>query len=339
MSKKAKILYIERKFWKKNFAAYSLEKVFEQVAKLLSPERFEASMVKVPFGNSFPDILKNILLFRKPAADIYHVTGQIHYLTLVLPSDRTVLTIHDTGFLQTEGKLSRFIIKKLFLDFPVKRLRYITTVSESTKRSILENTNCPPEKIRIIENPVQEHYLKSAKRQFNKECPTILQIGITPNKNIPNLIKAIEGINCRLRIIGNLTEDLMSALKSGGINYENAFGLDDSAMRDEFENADLVAFCSTYEGFGLPIIEAQAMQTAVLTSNLSPMREVSGGAAFLADPHNVNSIRKGFLKIINDDDFREKIIKEGLENVKRYEPSFIAGLYEKLYREILSDLG
>jgi glycosyltransferase involved in cell wall biosynthesis len=335
---KAKILFIERRFWKKNFAAFSLEKVFEQIARLLPSDMFESSFVKVPYGNSFLDILKNFLFFKKPAADVYHVTGQIHYLTLVLPPDRTVLTIHDIGFMQHDRRLHRFIIKKLFLDLPVKRLNYITTVSETTKKAILENIECPPEKIRVIVNPVQEHYLKSRKKEFNKDCPRILQIGITPNKNIPNLIKALDGINCRLRIIGNLTEDLISALENGKINYENAFGLDDSEMRNEFEKADIVSFCSTFEGFGLPVIEAQAMQTPVITSAISPLKEVSGGAAFLANPYDILSIREGVLKIIKDDDFRAEIIKQGLENIKRFEPRFIASLYEELYLEILSNV-
>ncbi len=334
---KAKILYIERKFWKKNFAAFSLEKIFEQIAKLLPADKFETAIVKVPYGNSFFDILKNLLFFKKSEADIYHVTGQIHYLSLILPPEKTVLTIHDIGFMQHERKLNRFIIKKLFLDLPVKRLRYITAVSEATKKSILINTNCPPGKIRVIENPIQEHYWEGKKKPFNKVCPTILQIGITPNKNIPNLIKALKGINCCLRIIGNLTEDLISALKEGNIRYENAFGLDDSEMRNEFENADLVAFCSTFEGFGLPIIEAQAMRTPVITSNISPMNEVSGKAAFLADPNDVRNIREGIMKIINDEDFREGIIGQGLQNVKRFEPRYIAGLYEKLYLEMLDN--
>jgi len=334
---KAKILFIERKFWKKNFAAFSLEKVFEQIARLLSSDKFETSIIKVPYGNSFIDILKNILFFKKSEADIYHVTGQIHYLTLVLPPNRTVLTIHDIGFLQHDRKLNRLIIKKLFLDLPLKRLKFVTTVSETTKKSILENTDCAPEKIRVIENPVQEHYLQSEKKAFNKACPTILQIGITANKNIPNLIKALKGINCRLKIIGNLTEDLIDALEAGNINYENAYGLDDSQMRSEYEKADIVSFCSTFEGFGLPVIEAQAMQTPVITSNISPLKEVSNGAAFLADPYDVSSIREGILKIINNDDFREQIIRKGLANVKRFEPQQIAGLYEKLYLEILTD--
>lgn len=333
---KVRILFIERKFWKKNFAAFSLEKIFEQIAKLLPPEKFESTIVKVPYGNSFPDIIKNLLFFRRTEAAIYHITGMIHYLALIMPPEKTVLTIHDIGFLQNEGRLKRFIIKKLFLDLPIKKLRYITTVSEATKKSILEYTRCSPEKIRIIENPVQEHYLNPSKKEFNKECPVILQIGITPNKNIPNLIKALDGINCRLRIIGNLTGDLIAALEKGGITYENAFGLDDLQMRSEYQNADIVSFCSTFEGFGLPVIEAQAMQTPVITSDISPLREVSAGAAFLADPSSVASIREGILKIIHDDDFRERIIKQGAENSKRFEPRQIAVLYEKLYFEILN---
>ena len=334
---KPKILFIERKFWKKEAAAFSLEKIFEQVSKLLSRQKFESSFIKLPYGNSFLEILKNLLFFKKTKADIYHITGQTHYIALRLPPEKTVLTIHDIGFLNQQQKLKRLIIKKLFLDWPVKRLKYITAVSETTKQTILENTNCPPEKIRVIENPVQEHYLNSEKKLFNKECPLILQIGITPNKNIPKLIEALEGICCRLRIIGKLDDDLKAALENSNLNYENAYGLDDSQMREEFEKADIVAFCSTFEGFGLPIIEANAMQTAVITSDLSPMKEVSGGAAFLANPWDVSSIREGVLRIIKDDDFRERIIREGLKNSKKYEPRFVTGLYEKLYLEILND--
>jgi glycosyltransferase involved in cell wall biosynthesis len=334
---KAKILFIERKFWKQNFAAFSLEKVFEQIARLLPKEKFETEIVKVPYGNSFPDILRNVLFFKKPDADIYHVTGQIHYLALFLPPEKTVLTIHDTGFLQNERKLNRYIIKKLFLDLPVKRLKYITTVSENTKKAILANTACAPEKIRVIENPLQEHYLNGVKKDFNKQCPTILQIGITANKNIPNLIKALQGINCRLRIIGNMTDDLIAALEEGKIIYENAFGLSDRAMRNEYLRADLVAFCSTFEGFGLPIIEAQAMRTPVVSSELSPMKEVAGDGAVLVDPFDVSNIREGILKIINNDDFRDELIEKGWENAGRFKPRLIAGHYEKLYREILNE--
>lgn len=333
---KAKILFIERKFWKKNFLAFSIEKIYEQIAKKLPTEKFETSFVKVPYGNSFAEMLKNLLVFKKPQADIYHITGQVHYLALTSPKKRTVLTIHDLEFLKIRTGLRRFIIKKIYLDLPIKRLKYITTVSEATKQEILAMTNFPEEKIRVIENPLQEQYLtRGEKKDFNKECPTILQVGIAHNKNIPNLVKALKGINCRLRIIGNLPEDLMSELNASGIEYENAFGLTDAEMKEEYAKADIVAYCSTNEGFGLPIIEGQAMQTPIITSNISPMKEVSGGAAFLANPHDVSSMKEGILKIINDDQFRKMIIKKGLENAKRFNPNFIAKLYEKLYQEVL----
>jgi glycosyltransferase involved in cell wall biosynthesis len=335
---KAKILFIERKFWKKNFLAFSIEQIYQQIAKTLPYEKFETSFVKVPYGNSFFDILKNFLFFKPTQADIYHITGHVHYLALRLPKQRTVLTIHDLEFLKIRTGLRRFIIKKLFLDLPIRRLKYVTTVSEITKQEILAITNFADEKITIIENPLQEQYLTSRKKAFNKDCPTILQVGIAHNKNIVNLIKSLAGINCCLRIIGNLPEDLLAELNASGIKYENAFGLDEAAMKEEYENADIVTYCSTNEGFGLPIIEGQAMQTSVITSNISPMKEVSGGAAVLVDPNKVTSIREGILKIIEDDAVREKLIENGIENIKRFEPKTIGKLYENYYLEILDAL-
>ncbi|MEP7214086.1 MAG: glycosyltransferase family 1 protein [Acidobacteriota bacterium] len=336
---KARIVYIERKFWKKNFAAFSIEKIYEQISKLLPADKFETATVKVPFGNSFFDILRNLVFFKRPAADLYHVTGHIHYLSLILPRNKTVLTIHDLGFLQNPGKLRRFVIRKLFLDLPVKKLDYITAVSETTRDAIIAATNCSPEKVVVIENPVQEHYLTGRKKEFDKACPVILQVGITPNKNIPNLIKALDGIDCRLRIIGNLTPDLIAHLEAGKIIYENAFGLDDLEMKREYEQADIVAFCSTFEGFGMPIIEAQAMRTAVITSAINPMKDVAGQGAAFADPNDVSSIREGILKLIDDDEYRERLIEKGSKNALRFEARSIAGLYEKLYQEVLEKSG
>lgn len=332
---KAKILFVERKYWKKNFLAFSIEKIYEQIARILDSRNFETAFIKTPYGTTFSEILKNLVFFRAPRADIYHITGQVHYLALVLPKNKTVLTIHDLEFLKIRTGLRRWGIKQLFLDLPIRRLSFVTTVSEATKREILAASGCSEEKIRVIENPLQEQYLTSREKGFNKDCPVILQVGIAHNKNIPNLAKALQGIRCRLRIIGNLTPELIETLEKYQISYENALGLDDSEMKMEYENADIVAYCSTSEGFGLPIIEGQAMRTPVVTSGLSPMTEVSGGAAFLADPHDFRSIREGILKIIEDDSFRASIVEKGLENSKRFNPHFIADLYERLYHEVL----
>ena len=156
------------------------------------------------------------------------------------------------------------------------------------------------------------------------------------NKNIPTLAKAIRDIDCKMRIIGRLDAVQAAMLEENKIEFEIAYDLSDEQMRNEYRRADIVAFCSTYEGFGLPIIEAQAMRKPLITSNISPMKETSGGAAFLADPHDVESIRQGIQKIISDKNYRDKLIEAGIENIRRFEPDKVAKQYAVLYEKILS---
>ncbi len=328
---KPRIVFVERKFWE----SVSLEKVFAQIDKSIPKDKFETSFVQLPYLNNLLGVVKNFIFFKKPEADIYHITGHIHYIALILPKKKTVLTIADLTILRTRKGLRRFIIKKLFFDLPVKKIKYITAISEATKDEIIQSTNCEREKIRVIEVPLQDILHLNAKKTFNTQCPTILQVGSAPHKNIINLAKALNGVNCRLRIIGKLNEELLNELKINKIEFTNDFNLNDGEIKDEYRKADIVAFCSIYEGFGLPIIEAQAMHTPVVTSNLSPMKEVAGGGAMLVNPEDILSIKDGILRIINDESLRNELITQGLENIKRFETSRVASQYESLYREII----
>jgi len=328
---KPKIVFVERKFWE----SVSLEKVFAQIDKGIPKDKFETSFIQLPYHNNLLGIVKNFIFFKKPEADIYHITGHIHYIALILPKKKTVLTIADLTILRTRKGLRRFIIKKLFFDLPVKKIKYITAISEATKKEIVQFTNCEEQKIRVIEVPLQDIlYLKSEKT-FYTRCPTILQIGTAPHKNITNLVKALKGVNCRLRIIGKLDVELLNELKMNEIDYTNDFDLSDGGIKEEYQKADIVAFCSIYEGFGLPIIEAQAMRTPVVTSSISPMKEVAGGGAVLVNPEDILSIRDGILRIINDESLRNKLIAKGLKNIKRFETARVAAQYENLYSEII----
>src|ERR1041384_2079245 len=91
---KTKILFVERKF--NEFV--SIEKAFREIAAGLS-DKFESEFQQLPFGNSVADLIKNILFFRKKEARIYHVTGHVHYIALLFPRKRTVLSIMDLGYL------------------------------------------------------------------------------------------------------------------------------------------------------------------------------------------------------------------------------------------------
>lgn len=331
---KTKLVFVERKFWQ----SVSLERVFGQIEKNISKEKFDTSFVQLPYLSTFPGIFKNFIFFKKPKADIYHITGHIHFIALILPNDRTVLTIPDLTILRNRKGLRRFLIKKLFYDLPIKKMRYVTAISEETKSDIVKYVGCSEQKIRVIDIPLKDNLYLDYKKTFNAECPLILQLGTAAHKNILKLVKALNNIKCRLRIVGEIDQELQNELDINTIDYSNVTGLSDAEIRDEYEKADLVAFCSTHEGFGLPIIEAQAMKTPVITSNRNPMKEIAGGAAVLVDPDDVLSIRQGILQIINDEFLRFNLVEKGLENIKRFEPAYIAELYEDLYNEVLKDI-
>jgi len=331
-----RLTFIERKNWHESIPAFSLEKVFAQIAAILPADRYETKTVKLRFGNSAFDIFKNLGLFSRPESDIFHITGQIHYMALRLPPEQTVLTVHDLVFLQRNNtsKYRQYATRKLFLDLPIQRLKFVTAVSNATKKEIIDSTGCDPDKVRVIYNPLQETLSNGEPKAFNKDFPTILQIGITENKNISRLIDALEGIPCKLVLVGHLPGSLQAKLRSSGVNYQIVHDLNDEQMRKAYEDADIVSFCSTYEGFGLPIIEAQGMCRPLLTSDLPPMNEVAGQGAWFVDPFDVSSIRSGLMAIINNDSLRSEIVEKGIENVRRFDPSLIAGQYLELYDEI-----
>jgi len=329
---KTKILFVERKF--NEFV--SIEKAFREIASGLS-DNFASEFQQLRYGNGIVDIVKNVLFFRKKEADIYHVTGHVHYIAMLLPRDRTVLSIMDVGFLIRYSGIKRFVLRKLLLDWPVRRAKYITAISEATKKEIVEHTGCDPNKIWALDLPLLPHVQGGRPKEFNADCPTILQVGTMPNKNVPNLAHALKGLKCKLRVIGRMTDEQVAVLKENEIDFDSAFNLTDDEIRDEYERADIISFCSLHEGFGLPIIEGQIMGRPVITSNRSPMIETSGRAAYLADPEDPASIRAGIDKIIGDSEYRRELIGKGAENIKRYEPRAIAKQYEDLYEIMLGE--
>jgi glycosyltransferase involved in cell wall biosynthesis len=84
----------------------------------------------------------------------------------------------------------------------------------------------------------------------------------------------------------------------------------------------------------MPIIEAQLVGKPVITSNIDPMPWVAGEGACLVDPLDVSSIKKGLVKVLEDQGYRDSLVKAGLENVQRFDPHKIARMYEDVYKEV-----
>ena len=267
-------------------------------------------------------------------SEVNHVTGDINYLGLFLSRRRTIQTILDCVHLNTSSGLKYKVLKLFWLSIPARRSKFLTAISNSTKKEILKHVNCDPSKIRVIYVAISGKFGRKEK-PFNKSEPRILQVGAAHNKNIPRLVEALEGIPCILEIIGKKEQHYEDMMKQRGIKYEYRSGLSDEEMIRRYEEADIISLASTYEGFGMPILEGQAVGRAVITSDLYSMPEVAGDAACLVDPFDVQSIRNAILRIIADDQYRNELITRGFENVKRFDADKIAQQYLELYREVV----
>lgn len=231
-------------------------------------------------------------------------------------------------------------VKKKILWFfwywlPVKRSAIITVISQSTKRELLRYVKCDPEKIRVVYNCVSPEFVPSP-REFNHSCPTILQVGTGSNKNLPRVAAALEGIRCRLQVIGKLSAEQKEILVRHRIDYTAASDVSDDELVQYYRSADMVVFASTYEGFGLPIVEANATGRPVVTSNVYSMPEVAGDAACIVDPFDLASIRAGIQHIIQDPVYRDQLVRKGFQNVERFRPQVIASEYAKIYQQLLN---
>jgi glycosyltransferase involved in cell wall biosynthesis len=323
------VKFVERKY----ADTPSIEVVFRRIAEGLERKGVKTAFEKLPYGNGIFGIFRNLFSYRGGVADIFHITGHSHYIGLVLPPDRTVLTIHDLGILKVRSGLRRWVIKKLLFDWPVRRLKYITAISEATKQDLVRATGCEPGKIRVIQNPAPERL--NEKRRLPAAPPVILHIGAAPHKNLESLAEAINGFDCRLRVIGQLDKQQRGLLDSLKIRYDSVGPIGDREMADEYKNADLLVFCSTFEGFGMPIIEAQAAGLPVITSDLEPMNDVAGGGALLVDPNKPSEIRRAIGEMLGNERTRAELIDRGYENVSRFSSEKIVGAYLQLYEEVL----
>jgi glycosyltransferase involved in cell wall biosynthesis len=267
--------------------------------------------------------------------EVNHVTGDINFIALALKGKRTILTNHDCGYVVRTRGLRRWRLWLLWLKLPVRRVAAITTVSSQIKEEVIRYTACAPDKIRVIPNPVPLLFSHCPK-PFNSGHPRILQVGTAANKNLPCLIEALAGLKCTLVIVGKIDSDVQGKLEGARTVYENYVDLSEAELRRQYEQCDLVAFASLYEGFGLPILEAQAVGRPVVTSKLQPMCDVAGDAAVLVDPMDAQSVRAGIDRIVSDAALRARLIDRGLQNVDRFHPRRVAQQYLDLYQEILS---
>lgn len=266
---------------------------------------------------------------------LVHVTGDAHYAVLALPASRTVLTIHDCITLETNRNrpLRYALFWLLWFYLPIRRAAVVTVISEKTRQDLLRRVGRVAQKVVVVPNGYDPVFVRHS-QPFDTQTPTLLHIGTAPHKNLSRLTEALGGLVCTLVIVGRLTQQAVADLSNRRIAYHNYVNLSRAEVVQLYADCDIVLFVSTYEGFGMPILEAHAVGRAVITSDQSPMRDVAGGAAHLVDPTDVAAIRQGILRLIHDDAYRQGLIDAGYRNAQRYTLATVVAQYAALYEKL-----
>lgn len=316
----------------------SIERVFTPIINKMIEDGNDVEVEYTqPFKNLLSTLLHNMWYFFKISKRrICHITGDVQYLACVMNSDNTIMTIHDVVPLRNESVpwYSKLLCYLLWYYIPLKRLKVVTCISEATRSDILSFFPWAKDKLVVIPNPIDPSY-QYIPKEFNSDCPRILHVGTKPNKNLLRVIEAVKDIKCHLRIIGKIPDLEIEQLNRYNVEYSNDVYVSDEQMLQEYIDCDIVSFPSLFEGFGMPIIEGQAVGRIVLSSNIEPMKSVSNGASCLIDPNSSESIRKGFLKVINDELYRDRQILHARLNSERYSIHHIGSLYQNTYQELL----
>lgn len=267
-------------------------------------------------------------------SDVHHITGHVNYVALGLRGCQTILTVHDIGhYTNTLQGWKKWVYKKIWFDWPLRKVACITTVSEFSKQQLITFFSIPASKIKVIHNPYPALYKRNDKHTM-ADIPKILQIGAGDHKNLNRLIHAVKGLPFELILIRAYDAEIDQVLKKEKVIAHWYFNLTDEEVCQLYQECDLVFFASTYEGFGMPILEAQAIGRAVITSNCTSMPEVAGDGAILVDPYREEEIRAAIVRLTSDNAFRNVCIEKGYENLKRFHPDLIAEEYLKLYAQI-----
>lgn len=328
-----------------------LKKPIDSKLKVNLPENIVKKIIPLPYFWSSIGLSWEM---KWHSPDILFVPS--HSLPLIRPS-KTAVIIHDIGFIDFPDNYSKkqhsHLVQTTTSD--IKNSSIIFVPSEFTKKTIINKFSADPNKIIVSHLGIDHNNFHSNFSQKNinsvfkkydqrlSKKPYIFFLGRIDNrKNISNIIKSFDIIKNKYHF-----PHILVLAGKAGIGYANFINqIKDLNLQEDivftdyipikhlpifYYQADLFLFPSLYEGFGLPILEAQACRTPVITSNTTAMPEISGPGALLVDPNQPEDIAQNIKKIIENPSLKQQLIEKGIANSKQYS-------WEKFCSIILTNL-
>jgi glycosyltransferase involved in cell wall biosynthesis len=255
-----------------------------------------------------------------------------HVVPIIHPRD-TIVTIHGLEYEFFPEGYSFWA--RLYMRWSIKMscrwAKKIIAVSENTKKDLMELYKVKENKISVVYEGVSEN-LKFEISNFNEKIlnfkPYLLFIGrLEKRKNVEGIVEAYKILKEKYKIPHSLVlagapgygyEIIKLKIKNSKLKIFELGYVSEGEKRELIKSADVFIFPTFYEGFGLPILEAQRLGVPVVTSNISSLSEVGGESVFYVDPHEPEIIADAIFKLISDQKLKDDIIKKGCENVKKF---------------------
>jgi len=291
---------------------------------------------------------------RRARADLLHLPAGLGPVRGRLP---TVVTIHDLSVLHAPRDFrpwfrnyARVVIPRL-----ARRAARVITVSETTRRDVIEHLGLPEEKVVAVPNGVALSHPPSVTRDgqptsgpYQLPRRYVLSVGtLQPRKNLLRLFEAIRMLAARPATrdvvlvhaggYGWLADDIVRAAQAPALRDRvRLLGyVPQEHLACLYLQARLLAYPSLFEGFGLPVLEAMASGCPVVTSNRSSLPEVAGDAAVLVDPESVEAIAEGIGRVWEDDALAAELRVRGLARAPRFSWERTARLTADVYESVL----
>lgn len=271
----------------------------------------------------------------------------------------TVVTVHDITFqLYPQYFRARVrLILSLLVPFSMRRADMVITVSNSAKQDIVTRYNIPEEKIVVTHEAAAPHFrvlqdrnsLAEVKARYGIDKDFFLAVGnLQPRKNIRRLVEAYGHLPASVRsryqlvIVGQALwkhSDVYEAVAERHMQPNVTFTgyVPDEDLVLLYNAATLFVYPSLYEGFGLPVLEAMASGTPVVTSCVSSLPEVAGEAAILVNPTDVNEIMSAMTAVVSNPDLARRLSEHGLRRAASFSWEQTARETLEVYKEITED--